>query len=45
MEPISLVAQAVPGIIKGIGSLFGGGKRRREERRVKFILVRQYMML
>jgi len=33
MEPISLVAQAVPGIIKGIGSLFGGGKRRREERR------------
>ncbi len=35
MEPISLVAQAVPGIIKGIGSLFGGGKRRREERRAR----------
>jgi hypothetical protein len=38
MEPISLVAQAVPGIIKGIGSLFGGGKRRREERKSR----RQY---
>ena len=35
MEPISLVAQAVPGIIKGIGSLFGGRKRRREERRAR----------
>ena len=38
MEPISLIAQAVPGIIKGIGSLFGGGKRRREERKSR----RQY---
>jgi len=35
MEPISLVASAVPGIIKGIGSLFGGGKRRREEKKAR----------
>ena len=35
MEPISMIAAAVPGIIKGIGSLFGGGKRRREEKRAK----------
>lgn len=41
MEPISLVAQAVPGIIKGIGSLFGGRKRRREERRARSQYNRQ----
>ena len=35
MEPISLIASAVPGIIKGIGSLFGGGKRRREEKKAR----------
>ena len=30
---ISGIAAAIPGIAKGIGSLFGGGKRRREEKR------------
>jgi len=32
MDPISLVAAAVPSIVSGIGSLFGGRKRRRRER-------------
>jgi hypothetical protein len=32
---VSGIAAAIPGIAKGIGSLFGGGKRRREERRAK----------
>ena len=31
MDPISLVAAAVPSIVSGIGSLFGGRKRRRRE--------------
>ena len=35
MEPISLIASAIPGIAKGIGSLFGGRKRRRRERAAK----------
>lgn len=38
MDPITLAAAAVPGLIKGIGSLFGGGKRRRREARAN----RQY---
>ena len=32
---ISGIAAAIPGIAKGIGSLFGGGKRRREEKRAR----------
>lgn len=32
MDPISLVAAAVPSIVSGIGSLFGGRKRRRREK-------------
>lgn len=35
MDPISLVAAAVPSIVSGIGSLFGGRKRRRRERAAK----------
>ena len=34
-NPVGMVAQAIPGIAKGISSLFGGGKRRRRERRAK----------
>ncbi len=33
--PTGLIAAAVPGIMKGIGSLFGGGARRREEKRAR----------
>lgn len=29
---IAAIASAVPGVVKAVGSLFGGGKRRREER-------------
>ena len=35
MEPISMIASAIQGIAKGIGSLFGGRKRRRRERRAR----------
>mgnify|MGYP003113631709 CR=1 FL=1 len=35
MEPISAIASAIPGIAKGIGSLFGGRARRRRERKAK----------
>ncbi len=35
MEPISLIAAAVPSIVSGIGSLFGGGKRRARERKAQ----------
>ena len=35
MEPISMIASAIPGIAKGIGALFGGRKRRRRERRAR----------
>ncbi len=31
-EIIKMGAQSVQGLVKGVGSLFGGGKRRREER-------------
>ena len=33
--PVGAIAMAIPGIAKGIGSLFGGRKRRRRERRAK----------
>ena len=35
LAPLAIagIASAIPGIAKGIGSLFGGRKRRREERR------------
>ena len=34
LAPLAIagIASAIPGIMKGIGSLFGGGKRRREEK-------------
>lgn len=35
MEPISAIASAIPGIAKGIGSLFGGRARRRREEKAK----------
>ena len=35
MEPISAIASAIPGIARGIGSLFGGRARRRREREAK----------
>ena len=35
MDPISIVAAAVPSLVAGIGSLFGGRKRRRRERAAK----------
>lgn len=35
MEPISAIASAIPGIAKGIGSLFGGRARRRREDKAK----------
>ena len=35
MEPISAIASAIPGIARGIGSLFGGRARRRRERKAK----------
>ncbi len=34
-SPAGIIASAIPGIAKGIGSLFGGRKRRREERRAQ----------
>jgi len=37
----SLITGAVPALVKGIGSLFGGGKRRREERRARSQYNRQ----
>ena len=35
MEPISAIASAIPGIAKGIGSLFGGRARRKREKKAK----------
>jgi hypothetical protein len=35
MEPISAIASAIPGIARGIGSLFGGRARRRREKKAK----------
>lgn len=40
MEPISLIASAIPGIAKGIASLFGGRKRRRRERAAQKAVTR-----
>ena len=40
MEPISLIASAIPGIAKGIASLFGGRKRRRMERTAQKAVTR-----
>jgi len=34
-SPAGIIASAIPGIAKGIGSLFGGRRRRREERRAQ----------
>ncbi len=34
-SPAGMIASAIPGIVKGIGSLFGGRKRRRAERKAQ----------
>ena len=44
MEPVStamFAAQAVGGVVKTVGSLFGGGKRRREQREAKAELAQR----
>ena len=44
MEPVStamFAAQAVGGVVKTVGSLFGGGARRREQREAKAELARR----
>ena len=40
-NPAAMAAKAVGGVVKAVGSLFGGGKRRREQRRARQELARR----
>jgi hypothetical protein len=40
-NPAAMAAKAVGGVVKAVGSLFGGGKRRREQRQARQELARR----